>query len=978
MNQPHSTKVFRFSVAVVAVLGLLGIAGWLGHITALQGVAPEWATMKPITCFSFLFSALALGLFEKPGLGTRVAQVISLMLLAVGILSLQHNLLVDKWLMARFGGSGEYAMAPNTSICFALSGLAIFFSPMKSALRCLTQPLAALVAMVALVAICGYLVNAESLYTVSGFGTMAFNTSVAFGGLAIGTFATQPRLGIMRIWSQDNASGATLRRLLPVVAGLPLLVAWISNHGVIAGFFDGEFALALTISSCSALIGAYAIWGANLQGIVEESLIQQRENERFVLEFSEHAQGFSKPDDLVAHVCEALREKLGLDECTLALSGYPTTLQTHHEASDSPLKPAQAVAFAIAPVPIGQPAAALVVSVNNERKWSAEDLRLLADATETLWLLRERCAAAAALQASEHDLTLTMNSITDGIITTDEDGRVKRLNPMASWLLGLAEGELIGSPLSTVFPLDDLKIPGEIGDHQVVNSDGQSRHIRGRISIVEGGTFGMVVVFRDVQEEYFAQMLLQESEARKSAILRSAFDPIVSMNHHGDVVEFNEAAERVFGYTRSEAMGRCLADLLIPPRLRGSHTEGLARFLDTDTAQMLGKVVEVPAMHRDGTEIPAEIAIMKIPGQEPPIFTAIIRDLRIRKQADEQFKVAMESAPVGMILVDNQGKISLVNKRVEAIFGYTRPELLGSPVEMLIPSRFVAQHPTHREMFHFNPVARLMGERDIYGATKDGLEVPLEIALNPVETAEGRFVLCSVEDITTRKRQEDERKAMVSQLRVLNAELGRGLGEREVLLQEVHHRVKNNLQVISSLMSIQARSVEDANACAALLECRTRVEAISLIHEKLYQSKDYAEVPFDVYVSELVANIADAIGTGLVRITADVENFPLSINRAIPCGLVINELVTNAMRHAFPPGSPGEIKVSMQRTANDRVELTVADNGVGMDDDAGRPNSLGLNLVSTLIRQLRGELSKTTDAGTTFRVTFPMHDEESV
>lgn len=272
-----------------------------------------------------------------------------------------------------------------------------------------------------------------------------------------------------------------------------------------------------------------------------------------------------------------------------------------------------------------------------------------------------------------------------------------------------------------------------------------------------------------------------------------------------------------------------------------------------------------------------------------------------------------------------------------------------------------------------------MGERrDIYGARKDGMEVPLEIALNPVQTVDGQYVLCSVEDITTRKRQEDERVAMVSQLRSLNAELGRGLGEREVLLQEVHHRVKNNLQVISSLMSIQARSVEDANAAAALVECRTRVEAIALIHEKLYQSKDYAEVPFDIYVAELVENISEAIGSRMVSMIVEVEDFPLSVNKAIPCGLIINELVTNAMRHAFQPGVCGEIKVSMKQIPDRRVELVVADNGVGMDADAARPNSLGLHLVSTLVRQLRGDLDKTTNAGTQFSVTFPAHDEEQV
>ncbi len=970
MTPYDSKNLFRTSVGFVAALGLIGVLGWLGNVTAFQGVTPGWATMKPITCVFFLLSALALWLVQKPGYGVRVAQAVGALVFLGGILSLQGTLGVDRWLLIWFGGEGTYAMSLNTSLCFAASGLAISFSPMKAPLGFLTQMFAGAVAMTALVAICGYLVAAESLYTVSGFGSMAFNTSLAFGALATGIFATQPEVGIIRVWGQQNATGATLRRLFPVVAGMPLLLGWGAHHGVMSGFYDSEFALALIISACSALIGLYAIWSASAQGHVEQSLIERKANERFVLGLSEAVQAYPEPDQLVEFVCEAIKERLNLDGCELATSGpFPQSMQTQEM---SQLVPAGASAFAIAPVPIANPAAALVASTRYARTWSKETLNLLSDAAETLWRLRERCTAAAALQASERDLALTMNSITDGIITTDESGRVKRINPMASNILGIPAAELIGSLLEAVFPLDDFKRSGEISDRHIVNLEGQSRSIRSRISKVEGGTFAQVLVLRDIQENYLAELELQHSEARKSAILQSAFDPIVSMNHLGEIVEFNEAAERVFGYSQAEAMGQRVADLVIPPRLREAHNKGLVRLLETGETRLLGRVVEVPSMHRDGTEIPTEIAIMQVVGQDPPLFTSIIRDLRIRHQAHEQFKVAMEAAPVGMIMVDLDGRIALVNRKVENIFGYTREELLGSAIEILIPKRYAHKHPANREVFHFNPVARLMGERsEIYGACKDGLEVPLEIALNPVETPDGKFVLCSVEDITIRKRQEDERTTMVLQLRRLNAELAKSLGEREVLLQEVHHRVKNNLQVISSLINIQVRNVADSSAIAALMECKTRVEAISLIHEKLYQSDDYAEVPFANYVNELVDNISEAIGTPMIRISVDVDDFSLNVNKAIPCGLVINELVTNAVRHAFEPDTTGRISVSLRRTTGNQVALSVSDDGAGMVPDAGRPNSLGLHLVSTLVRQLRGELEITTDEGTRFTVTFP-------
>ena len=277
--------------------------------------------------------------------------------------------------------------------------------------------------------------------------------------------------------------------------------------------------------------------------------------------------------------------------------------------------------------------------------------------------------------------------------------------------------------------------------------------------------------------------------------------------------------------------------------------------------------------------------------------------------------------------------------------------------------------------------------RDLTGLRKDGAEIPIEIGLNPIRTAEGDFVLSSVTDIGERKRADREREDLTRQLKALNAELEErvrsrtsqlqsSLEEREVLLQEVHHRVKNNLQVISSLMNMQARHLRDGTGRRALEECRDRVGAIALIHEKLYQSKDYAHVSFSDYARSLVNEIFVALGVSPSRIALRVNIAPasLTVDKAIPCGLILNELITNALKHAFPGGRRGTLSVELANTADDTIVLSVADDGVGMpaDTPAANPGSLGLQLVSTLVEQLDGSLEVVRGRGTTFRISFPI------
>ncbi len=200
------------------------------------------------------------------------------------------------------------------------------------------------------------------------------------------------------------------------------------------------------------------------------------------------------------------------------------------------------------------------------------------------------------------------------------------------------------------------------------------------------------------------------------------------------------------------------------------------------------------------------------------------------------------------------------------------------------------------------------------------------------------------------------------------------LAEKEVLLKEIHHRVKNNLQIISSLLHLQSRNVTDARALEMLREGQNRVQSMALIHENLYRSQDLANVDFGEYVKTLVAHLFSSYGggQGKVNLIVEVDRVPLSIDTAIPCGLIINELVTNSLKYAFPKGRKGEIQVCLHLVGDGEVALTVSDNGVGLPPgfDIERTESLGLRLVTTLADQIDGRVHIGCDVGSEFKISF--------
>jgi PAS domain S-box-containing protein len=428
---------------------------------------------------------------------------------------------------------------------------------------------------------------------------------------------------------------------------------------------------------------------------------------------------------------------------------------------------------------------------------------------------------------------------------------------------------------------------------------------------------------------------------------------IYMLDPDGIVITWNAGAERILGYPADQIIGRNFSCLFTDADQRTDRPHELLKIADRT-----GRFEDEPwQIRNNGSLFSALTVVDAIRDRDGRLvgFANLTRDLTERKQADEalrraeeRFRRVVEATPNAMVMIDRAGRIAMVNAQTERVFGYSRAELLGQPVEMLVPERFRFHHPGLRATFFADPRTRPMGgTRELYGLRKDGSEFAVEIGLNPIETDEGTMVLSAITDISDRKREESRIRA--------------ALKEKDILLGEIHHRVKNNLQIVDSLLGLQAGGIHDTGIQNILRESQNRIKSMALIHQILYQSSDFARMDFRNFLDTLVPTLASSYGADpdhiLLLINAIEVRLPLSV--AIPCGLMINELISNALKHAFPGNRHGEIRIDLSMAPDGQIRLSVEDDGVGIPDDLDldQTATLGLQLVMLLTDQIGGTMA---------------------
>jgi PAS domain S-box-containing protein len=331
------------------------------------------------------------------------------------------------------------------------------------------------------------------------------------------------------------------------------------------------------------------------------------------------------------------------------------------------------------------------------------------------------------------------------------------------------------------------------------------------------------------------------------------------------------------------------------------------------------------------------------------------RQLELLKK-EEKFSVIFQESPDGILVFDFTGKVLNANNAALQILGYIhRDEVIGSYHGQLFAD--LRKHP------NFNWHKMIKGKTGAVGIKEiirpDGKSIFLDIKTARIPWENENVAIIIFRDVTDIVRADKKLKS--------------SLKEKEVLLQEIHHRVKNNLQTVVSLLNLQSLKIKDKKALESFEESVHRIHSMALVHEKLYRSKDLSRVVFKDYVETMVKELFEVNKTSTsVKLKLDIQKINLSIDLAIPCGLILNELVTNSLKHAFPDNRKGVIKLSMHDLPEQRYELVVQDNGIGLpaDNILIANNTLGLQLVRGLTEQLHGELKIQRGNGTIFTVSF--------
>lgn len=469
---------------------------------------------------------------------------------------------------------------------------------------------------------------------------------------------------------------------------------------------------------------------------------------------------------------------------------------------------------------------------------------------------------------------------------------------------------------------------------------------------------------RSVQKSYYPELQQQIEELKRFRTLLDHSTDIIFLLElpSGLIVDMNESALKQLGYIRTEMLEMSITDVIQPSKLN-KMTKLLINLLENDSDE--AKNITTTFLKKSSSQIPVEISIGKVKFGNALYAVMVSRDVTERneaqealKQSEQKYRVLFESSPDIIALIDLECNIIDINKSIEHIIPYSKDELIGK---------------TFTELGIF-PENEFKDLKIVGKMIEDTNSTPLELKI-----ADRNGKVHFVEAYTSLLRKDKYNSAIqiighdITERKKAEKQIKQSLKEKEVLLKEIHHRVKNNLQIISSLLNLQQNSIEGEESLVVFKESQNRIKSMALIHEKLYQSEDLTRIDFPEYIRSLVYHLfkSYAVDYSVIKSIINVEDILFDIDISIPCGLIINELMSNSLKYAFPDGKKGEIEIDLH-LEGEKTILRISDNGIGLPKDLNIQNSdtLGLRLVNILVEQIDGKISLDNTDGTSFKIEF--------
>lgn len=623
----------------------------------------------------------------------------------------------------------------------------------------------------------------------------------------------------------------------------------------------------------------------------------------------------------------------------------------------------------------GVPVAELVdtygVSVEAIEEWTKQ-------VEETVPVIFEAGSSDSFICQQMELFTTVLEAVPSGVMVTNLDGQIITFNQQCIEMWGvpqhIAEDNDIYKAMDYVE--DQLENPESFRDQVQKMYEDPKTVVWDSFEFKDGRIFqrhsipyreketivGRVTSFLDITEHIRAEQKAHRYSSMIDSITTNVNEGILRSTPERGLIYVNDAFVKMFGYGSREEI------LETPPERFYADKDKRWTLLEKVRSESQIKNEEIKFQRKDGSTFWGLENSILIENGDETYIDGVVHDISELKEAEnalreseEKYKAILKNIEEGYFETDLEGNFTFFNRALRKMIGYSRQELEG------MNNREYMDEKNARKVYDtFNRVYRT-GEPergfDWELIRYDGSRIYVEASVNLRKDSDDNPIGFRgiVRDVTERKQKEQQIKS--------------SLKEKEVLLGEIHHRVKNNLAVISGLLFLQADKTDDSSAYNLLKQSQSRINSMAIVHEMLYENQTFSSIAPGKYIHQLVEHIQKnySVEDKDIDIDINTDNMQLNMNMAIPCALIINELITNAYKYAFNGCDTGKIEVGLYRE-NGSYILEVRDNGVGMPENQltdKDSKGLGLFLVETLTEQLEGELSINSNDGSHFKITFP-------